>query len=281
MGERNHYQTLFVAETATAEEIRKAYFILAKKFHDDLNRSASPEERTFCETALKEVNAAYEVLSRPDKRSAYDRSRRAAPAGAGPVPAPGPASTERRGQAHPVATPDRLEFGALHPGETRGMSFFLANEGDPARSCRLSVGTSRWIQIPNEVDKLPTRIPVEVHIPASSPACGLFGYIAVHMDGIRLDIAVSGRVEIPVQAVQPQRGEGFSIFRSKAKLKRVQPNVNVKCPFCGFENPPGVSACQHCELPLARSGLLCPYCGERLPSSACNCPGCGKLVTLW
>jgi hypothetical protein len=282
MGERNHYQTLFVAETATAEEIRKAYFILAKKFHDDLNRSASPEERAFCEAALKEVNSAYEVLSRPDKRAAYDRSRRPAPTGPAPSSYSNPPAGDRRGQPHPVATPDRLEFGALHPGETRGMSFFLANEGDPARSCRLSVGTSRWIQVPGEVDKLPTRIPVEVHVPDASPASGLFGYIAVHMDGIRLDIAVSGRVEIPVQAAQqPQRGEVFSIFRAKGKPKRVQQNVNVKCPFCGFENPPGVSACQHCELPLARNGLLCPYCGERLPSSACNCPGCGKLVTLW
>jgi hypothetical protein len=279
MGEqRNHYQTLFVPETATGEEIRKAYFILAKKFHDDLNRSASLDERAFCEAALKEVNAAYEILSRPERRAAYDRSRRPAAAGVSPNPPP----AEPRRKPRPVVAPDRLDFGVLRPGEICGMSLFLANEGDPARSCRLSVGASRWIRVPAEVDRLPARIPVELHIASTTPAGGLSGSIAVQMDGVRLDIPINGRVEIPADPARPVRGEIFSaVNRPTGKTRREEANPNVKCPFCGFENPPGVTMCRHCELPLARNGLLCPYCGAKLPSSACNCPGCGRLVTLW
>jgi curved DNA-binding protein CbpA len=279
MGEQhNLYKTLFVAETATADEIRKAYFILAKKFHDDLNRSASPEERAFCENALKEVNASYEILSKPDRRAAYDRSRRQPEAENQPNPVP----NQARRQPHPVATPARLEFGVLRPGETRGMSFFLANEGDPARSCRISVGRDHWIKAAPDIDKLPTRIPVEVHIASTTPAGRLKGAILVQMDDIRLEVEISGMIELPPPAIRQGRGGLFSSFnRNKPQARREEARSTVKCPFCGYENPPGAGACQQCELPLTRDGLLCPFCGERLPSSACNCPGCGKFVTLW
>src|SRR5580658_2097075 len=61
------YDTLGVAKTASADEIRKAYRKLARKHHPDVNPGdASAEE------AFKKVSAAYDVLADAPKRKAYD-----------------------------------------------------------------------------------------------------------------------------------------------------------------------------------------------------------------
>ena len=66
--ERDFYDVLGVARTATADEIKKAYRKKALQFHPDRNPGDAEAEAQF-----KEAAEAYEVLSDPDKRARYDR----------------------------------------------------------------------------------------------------------------------------------------------------------------------------------------------------------------
>ena len=61
------YDLLGVARDADADTIKKAYRRLARQLHPDVNPDPATQER------FKEVSRAYEVLSDPQKRAAYDR----------------------------------------------------------------------------------------------------------------------------------------------------------------------------------------------------------------
>ncbi len=61
------YDTLDVAQDASADEIKKAYRRLARKYHPDVNKDAGAEDK------FKEINAAYEILSDEQKRRQYDQ----------------------------------------------------------------------------------------------------------------------------------------------------------------------------------------------------------------
>lgn len=64
---RDYYEILGIKRSAPQDEVQRAYRKLARKFHPDVNKTASAEEK------FKEINEAYEVLKDPEKRKLYDQ----------------------------------------------------------------------------------------------------------------------------------------------------------------------------------------------------------------
>src|SRR5688572_7821848 len=70
-GTKDYYQILGVAETASADDIKKTYRKLAKQYHPDANQNDPKAAEKF-----KEIGEAYGVLSDADKRKQYDQVRK-------------------------------------------------------------------------------------------------------------------------------------------------------------------------------------------------------------
>ncbi|NAR49359.1 DnaJ C-terminal domain-containing protein [Acinetobacter haemolyticus] len=64
---KNYYEELGVTRDASADEIKKAYRKLARKYHPDISKEADAEEK------MQAINVAYDTLSNADKKAEYDQ----------------------------------------------------------------------------------------------------------------------------------------------------------------------------------------------------------------
>src|SRR2546430_7160158 len=109
-GQQDYYQIRGVSETATTDEIKKAFRRLAKQYHPDRTPNKPQAAERF-----KEINEAHDVLSDPEKRKKYDQLRRyGAFAGAG-------SGGGTRGPSGGGAGGGGVRFDLSDPGAFRGV----------------------------------------------------------------------------------------------------------------------------------------------------------------
>src|SRR5207244_3679856 len=157
---KDYYQTLGVSETATTDEIKKAFRRLAKQYHPDRNPTNAQAAERF-----KEINEAHDVLSDADKRKRYDQLRRyGAYAGAGRG---GGAGAQGSGGAE-FDLSDLGSFGGL--GDLFSSTFGRRGaEGGGRADDEDEIETT--VTIPFRVAALGGRVPVTLPMTEVCPTC--------------------------------------------------------------------------------------------------------------
>lgn len=68
LNRKDFYSTLGVAKNASQDEVKKAYFKLAKTYHPDVNKAPEAKEK------FAQINEAYETIGDESKRRIYDQT---------------------------------------------------------------------------------------------------------------------------------------------------------------------------------------------------------------
>ena len=159
---KDYYQTLGVSETATTDEIKKAFRRLAKQYHPDRNPNNPQAAERF-----KEINEAHDVLSDSEKRKKYDQLRRygAFAGAAGP----------RGGGGGPSAGAGDVDFDISDLGSFGGLgdlfSSIFGRRGAGPRTDEEEEEVETTISIPFRVAALGGKVPVVLTLPDVCPTC--------------------------------------------------------------------------------------------------------------
>ncbi len=159
--QRDYYQVLGVAETATTDEIKKAFRRLAKQHHPDRNPNNPQSAERF-----KEINEAHDVLSDADKRKKYDQLRRyGAFAGSGGGSRRGPGGPGDDSGAD-FDLSDLSSFGGL--GDI--FSSIFGRRGGAKEPDVEEIETT--VAIPFRVAALGGKVPITLTMSEVCPTCG-------------------------------------------------------------------------------------------------------------
>lgn len=153
-----HYDTLQVERGASGDGVRAAYRRLAQKFHPDKHPG-----RDAAAAVMAQLNQAYEVLSDPDQRSAYDEWL---------------AAEEARAVPAPRFTPDRFGWGAWLVFATTSLAVLIVGyvvlaTWTPAAPAALAGGMTRAAApTPSEVPGGAVAVPAVHHSVPQHPTAG-------------------------------------------------------------------------------------------------------------
>lgn len=200
MTQPDYYKILGVERSASAEEIKKAYRKLARKFHPDVSKETDAEAR------FKEMREAYETLKDPEQRAAYDHPPRRS--GGEHFQAP-PGWRGGAGGAQPQYEDlgdladlfSRMSEGASHGGARQQSG----THGDPLRMAFPGADLEAGVKISLEDAASGTEVELQLAVPK------------LHADGgLQRDVSTI-RVRIPPGASEGQRlrlrgkgGPGFN-----------------------------------------------------------------------
>ena len=165
MATKDFYQVLGVPDTATPDEIKKAYRKLAKQYHPDANPNNPKAPDLF-----KQIAEAHGVLSDPDKRKKYDQMRRlgAFDLGARGRPGGGSRPGGAGAQPGPSETFDFGDFGSMGLGDIFSSIF---GKGGRKESAPRGEAVEVALEIPFRTAVLGGKIPVTLAMNGACPAC--------------------------------------------------------------------------------------------------------------
>jgi len=161
---KDFYQVLGVPDTASADEIKKAYRRLAKQYHPDANPNNTQAADRF-----KEISEAHGVLSDAGKRKQYDQMRRLGAFDGGGFRRGGTGG--RAGQGAGTSPPeqefDLSDFGAFGLGDIFSSIFGKSRREDTVASEELET----LVEIPFRVAALGGKVPVRLLVNETCPTC--------------------------------------------------------------------------------------------------------------
>ncbi len=160
-GNANFYQVLGVSESATEDEIKKAYRNLAKRYHPDAN----PNDLNAAER-FKEISEAYSVLSDSDERKKYDLRRKFGAFTGG----------ARTGPRGPTSGGSFEEFDFGNLGGLGGLGgsgdIFSSIFGRGKKEAAVVEPIEKVVEIPFRTAVVGGKVPVTVSVREACPQCG-------------------------------------------------------------------------------------------------------------
>ncbi|HET9275750.1 MAG TPA: J domain-containing protein [Gemmatimonadales bacterium] len=218
MASKDFYQVLGVSESASQEEIKKAYRRLAKRYHPDANPNNTQASETF-----KQVSEAHAVLSDPEKRKKYDQMRKLGAfdpftRGAGR----GTAGAGARGGAAGGGGPGEMfDFGDLGGLGDIFSSIFRGGKREEPRG--ESIETS--LEIPFRTAALGGQVPVDLAVSDACPSCG--------GNGAAPGATLSQCPECKGRGSISFGQGGFAVSRPCPVCRGRGKVPSAKCPTCG------------------------------------------------
>ena len=164
-GGKDYYRVLGVAETASADEIKKAYRRLAKQYHPDANPNNNDAAERF-----KEIGEAYGVLSDADKRKQYDAVRKNPFAGFG-RPGAGPAPGGGTGASAGIHFEDLGGLGDIGGISDLFESIFQRGKKKPDRKNTRGNDVEYVVEIPFSTAARGGRITISVPVTEECATC--------------------------------------------------------------------------------------------------------------
>ncbi len=201
------YKTLGVPKKASEEEIKKAYRKLARKYHPDRNPDDAAAEEKF-----KEVQGAYDTLSDPEKRKAYDAGGAFGGFGGGQGPfGPGPGGAQRGGF--------NADLGDI-------FSSIFSRGGGRAQPQQVR-GRDLETEVPLSFDQAVNGAQIDVTVPKSErcPTC--------HGSGAKTGTAPTVCPRCEGRGIDAQSQGFFSISQPCPQCGGVGQVIEDPCPTCG------------------------------------------------